>query len=406
MPPAAVRPPPIAILIAITAIGPLALNIFLPSLPGLVRVFHTDYGTAQLALTLYLVGIAGGQLIYGPLSDRFGRRPVLAAGFLLYASGAGLGALAPSIEVLIAARAMQGMGIAATMVCGRAMVRDLFEQQHGTHVMAVAMSALACMTMLIPVTGALLTQALGWRSTLWSMALCGLAGVALVLLRVPETARALNPGALQLGPLFAGYARIARNPAFRSWTLLNSCGFAANFGFFSSSAYLFIETFGVSRVAFGLVIGGASVTYLMGTFLCRRWIAAHGIVVSVRRAGFLSLAAAVLLIAPQLANAHTPVTLAAGLWLMLLAYGIHQPCGHVGMATPFPLQAGAASALGGFIFAAAAFLCGTWMGVMYRSGSAAVLSLTTGVLVASTGLIALTLVQRHGRPEVAQPVTP
>jgi DHA1 family bicyclomycin/chloramphenicol resistance-like MFS transporter len=120
----------------------------------------------------------------------------------------------------------------------------------------------------------------------------------------------------------------------------------------------------------------------------------------------MSLAAAVILIAPQLANAHTPVTLAAGLWLMLLAYGIHQPCGHVGMAMPFPLQAGAASALGGFIFAGAAFLCGAWMGIMYRGGSAAVLSLTTGVLVAAVGVIALTLVQRHGRPIAAQPVAP
>ncbi|MDR6538491.1 MFS transporter [Variovorax soli] len=389
-----------------TAVQPLGTDLYLAALPAIRHEYAASVGVVQLTLAILVFSFGLSQLVWGPAADRFGRRPVLVAGFLLYAAGAGLGALAPSVQVLIAARAMQGVGIAATMVCGRAMVRDLFEQQHGTHVMTVAMSVLACMTMLIPVTGALLTQALGWRSTLWSMALCGLAGVALVLLRVPETARALNPGALQWGPLFAGYARIARNPAFRSWTLLNSCGFAANFGFFSSSAYLFIETFDVSRVAFGLVIGGASVAYLIGTFLCRRWIAAHGIVVSVRRAGFLSLAAAVLLIAPQLTNAHTPVTLAAGLWLMLLAYGIHQPCGHVGMATPFPLEAGAASALGGFIFAAAAFLCGTWMGVMYRSGSAAVLSFTTGLLVAATGLIALTLVQRHGRPEVIQPVTP
>ncbi len=101
MSPAAVRPPPIAILIAITAIGPLALNIFLPSLPGLVRVFHTDYGTAQLALTLYLVGIACGQLIYGPLSDRFGRRPVLLAGLGVFVIGSLLAALAPSIGLLI-----------------------------------------------------------------------------------------------------------------------------------------------------------------------------------------------------------------------------------------------------------------------------------------------------------------
>jgi MFS transporter, DHA1 family, multidrug resistance protein len=389
-----------------TAVQPLGTDLYLAALPAIRNEYAAPVGMVQLTLAVLVFSFGLSQLLWGPAADRFGRRPVLVAGFLVYAGGAALGALAPGIEVLIAARVLQGLGIAATMVCARAIVRDLFEQQHGTHVMTIAMSVLACMTMLVPVSGALLTDVLGWRSTLWAMASCGLAGVALVLLRVPETARALKPNALQLRPLFAGYARISRNPAFGAWTLLNSCGYAANFGFFSSSAYLYIETFGVSRVAFGLVIGGASVTYLLGTILCRRWIASHGIVTSVRRAGLLSLVAAVTLIAPQLADAHTPVTLTAGLWLMLLAYGIHQPCGHVGMATPFPLQAGAASALGGFIFAAAAFLCGTWMGVMHRSGSAAVLSLTTGLLAACTGLIALTLVQRHGRPALVQPVVP
>ena len=389
-----------------TATQPLGTDLYLAALPAIRNEYAAPVSVVQLTLAVLVFSFGLSQLLWGPAADRFGRRHVLATGFLLYAGGACLGALAPAIEVLIAARVLQGLGIAATMVCGRALVRDLYEQQHGTHVMTVAMSSLACMTMLVPVVGALLTEALGWRSTLWAMALFGLGGLALVLLRVPETARALAPQALQFGPLVAGYVRIARNPAFRSWTLLNSCGYAANFGFFSSSAYLYLETFNVSRVAFGLVIGGASITYLAGTVLCRRWIARHGIVTSVRRAGVLSLLAAAIFILPQLVQAHTALSLTLGLWLMLLAYGIHQPCGHVGMATPFPLQAGAASALGGFIFAAAAFLCGTWMGVMYRGGSAAVLSLTTGALAAATGVIALTLVQRHGQPALTHPATP
>lgn len=383
-----------------TAVQPLGTDLYLTALPAIRNEYHAPVSVVQLTLVVLVLSFGLSQLLWGPASDRFGRQPVLVTGFGLYAAGALIGALAPTIEVLIVARAAQGLGIAASMVCGRAIVRDLYEQQHGTHVMTIAMSALATMTMLVPVAGALLTEALGWRSTLLAMALFGVAGVALVLLRVPETSRALQPHAMRLRPLFTGYGRIARDPAFRSWTLLNACGYAANFGFFSSSAYLYIETFGVSRVTFGLVIGGASVTYLAGTFLCRRWIAMHGITASVRRAGWLSLAAAALFIVPQLAAVHNAVTLTAALWLSLLAYGIHQPCGHVGMTTPFPLQAGAASALGGFIFAAAAFLCGTWMGVMFKSGSAAVLSLTTGVLVAATGLVALTLVQRHGRPPV------
>jgi DHA1 family bicyclomycin/chloramphenicol resistance-like MFS transporter len=396
----------VAIVTLATAVQPLATDLYLAALPAIRNEYQAPVSMVQLTLAIVVFSFGLSQLLWGPASDRFGRRGALVTGFLLYAAGAGLGGLAPSIEVLVVARALQGLGIAACMVCGRAIVRDLFEQQHGTHVMTIAMSMLACMTMLVPVTGALLAQAFGWRATLFAMGLFGFGGLVLVLLRVPETARALKPDALRLGPLFAGYARIARNPAFRSWTLLNSFGYAANFGFFSSSAYLFIETFHVSRVAFGLVIGGASVTYLAGTMLCRRWIARHGIVTSVRRAGYLSLLAAAVFIVPQLANAHTAATLTIGLWLSLLAYGIHQPCGHVGMATPFPLQAGAASALGGFIFAAAAFLCGIWMGVMFRSGSAAVLSLTTGALVAAAGVIALTLVQWHGTPAIVQAVAP
>ena len=405
-PKAAMGPALIVVVVTLaTAMQPLGTDLYLAALPAIRNEFAAQVGVVQLTLAVVVFSFGLSQLIWGPVSDRFGRRPVLCAGFALYAAGAALGALAPDIFVLIGARALQGLGIAATMVCGRAIVRDLFEQQRGTHVMTIAMSMLACLTMLVPVTGALLTEALGWRSTLWTMALCGLGGAALVLMRVPETARALKPDALRLRPLFKGYAFIVRNPAFRSWTLLNSFGYAANFGFFSSSAYLFIETFGVKRITFGLVIGGASVTYLIGTVLCRRWIAAHGIKTSVRRAGFLSLTAAGLFIVPQLSDAYSPITLTAALWLMLLAYGIHQPCGHVGMATPFPLQAGAASALGGFVFAVAAFLCGTWMGLLYRSGSAAVLSLTTGVLAACTGMIALTLVQRNGHPESIRPAT-
>ena len=389
-----------------TAAQPLGTDLYLAALPAIRNEFAAAVSVVQLTLAVLVFSFGLSQLLWGPAADRFGRRRVLAVGFLLYAGGAWLGALAPAIEVLIAARVLQGLGIAATMVCGRALVRDLYEQQQGTHVMTMAMSSLACMTMLIPVVGALLTEFLGWRSTLWTMALFGLGGLALVLVRVPETARVLAPDAMRLVPLVAGYARIARNPAFQSWTLLNSCGYAANFGFFSSSAYLYLETFRVSRVTFGLVIGSASITYLVGTVLCRRWIARHGIVTSVRRAGLLSLVAAAVFILPQLGQAHTALSLTVGLWLMLLAYGIHQPCGHVGMATPFPLQAGAASALGGFVFAAAAFLCGAWMGVMYRSGSAAVLAITTGVLAAATGAIALTLVQRHGQPALPHPATP
>jgi DHA1 family bicyclomycin/chloramphenicol resistance-like MFS transporter len=391
-----------------TMVQPLATDLYLAALPAIRNGFRVPVSVVQFTVGAVLFSFGAGQLLWGPAADRFGRRPVLMTGFLLYAAGASIGALSPSVQVLIVARVLQGLGIAATLVCGRALVRDLFDQQRGTHVMSVAMSAVSSLGMLIPVLGAVLADRLGWRSTLWFMAIFGTCGLLLVLLRVPETARTLHPDALQIKPLVAGYARILRHPSFRSWTLLNSFGYASVLGFFSSSAYLFIETYGVPGFVFGLVIGGASMAYLIGTVLCRRWIAVHGIVHTVRRAGYLAIAAAAMFILPQLADAHTPVTLGAALWLILLAYGIFTPCGHVGMAAPFPLHAGAASALGGFTFASAAFLCVTWLGVAFTSGSSAVLSLTTGVLAAGSGLVSLTLVQRHGQPAapLANPSTP
>ncbi|WP_439588926.1 MFS transporter [Hydrogenophaga sp.] len=394
-----------ALIVLIVVLGtmaqPLATDLYLAALPAIRNEYGAPVGVVQLTLSVVVFSFGLSQLFWGPASDRFGRRPLFLTGFALYAVGAMIGALAPGIELLIAARVLQGLGIAATMVCARALVRDLFEQQRGTHVMTVAMSALACMTMLVPVAGAGLTEALGWRSTLLAMVVFGLGSLALVAVRVPETARVLRPDALRLAPLFAVYGRIARHPTFRSWTLLNAFGYAANFGFFSASAYLYIETFAVSRVAFGLVIGGASVSYLLGTFLCRRWIAATGILGTVRRAGWLALAAAVAFLGPELFQAHNAYSLTGALWLMLLAYGIYQPCGHVGMATPFPQEAGAASALGGFIFAAAAFVSGTALGFMFQSGSTTALSLTTGLLSACSGLTCITLLQRHGEPAVA-----
>lgn len=382
----------------LTLAQPLATDLYLTALPAIRNEYGAPVSVVQLTLSVLVLSFGLSQLLWGPAADRFGRRPVMLAGLIAYGGGALIGAAAPTIEVLIGARAIQGIGHAACMVCARALVRDLFKPQQGTHVMAQAMSLLAPLTMSIPVLGAFITQYLGWRATLLAMTLFALATLALVVLRIPETVPTQQPDALDLRQLFRTYGRIARHPSFLSWTALNCTGYAANFGFFSSSAYLFIETYGVSRINFGLVIGGASVAYLGGTFLCRHWIARLGIIGSVRRASWITLAAAALFIVPQLASAHTPATLTAGLWLMLLAYGVHQPCGHVGQASPFPLNAGAASALGGFSFAAAAFLSGTWLGFMMKPGSSAVLALSIGVLAAASGVIALTLVQRHGKP--------
>jgi len=390
----------------LTAAQPIATDLYLAALPSIRSEYGAPVSVVQLTLSLVVLSFGLSQLLWGPAADRFGRRPVAIAGFALYATGALVGALAPSIDVLIAARIAQGVGVAACTVCGRAMVRDLFEPAQGTHVMASAMTALASVTMLVPVVGALLASHLGWRATLLAMAIFGAAMLSLVALRVPETVRALDVQAMRPVSLLCGYGLISRHRGFQAWTLLSAAGYSAAFGFLSGSAYLFIDTFGVSRLAFGAVIGCASVAYMIGTILCRRWMRQIGLLHAVRRAGALSMASAAVFILPQLVWVHTPLTLSIALWISFLAYGVHQPCGHVGIAASFPERAGAASALGGFTLASAAVLCGTWLGAMFVPGSAAVLAYTIGVLVGATGLRALTLVQRHGQPRIAPQAMP
>src|SRR5690606_20851902 len=159
------RRPSLAILIAVTALGPMALNIFIPAMPGMTAVFGVDYGTIQLTLTLYLVGLAVAQLFMGPLSDRFGRRPVLLGGIGLFLAGSLAAALAPSIEALIVARIVQAVGGCAGIVLGRAIVRDTHSREASASMIGYITMVMVVAPMLAPLIGGYLDSWFGWRAT-------------------------------------------------------------------------------------------------------------------------------------------------------------------------------------------------------------------------------------------------
>lgn len=363
---------------------------------------NVPVGLVQMTLSALMITFAISQLLWGPVSDRYGRRPVMLIGLSLYISASFVGASSSSVEVLVAARAVQGLGMAAAVVCGRAMVRDLFEPAEGTLVMTRSMSLLALVSMSAPIAGALLSSAWGWRAPLWGQTAFAAAPLALIAWRLRETAPSLQLEALDIRRLLSNYWLVARNPIFISWTLLNAFGYGAYFGFFSASSYLFIERFGFSSLGFGSVIAGASIAYLAGTFACRHWISRHGVLGAVRRAGFLTLAAALILIVPQLLHSQRPATMIAALWLHLFSYGVHQPCGQVGLAAPFPRHAGTATALGGSLFATAAFATSSLLGIVH-DGSPGPVSWVSGVCMLACGLIALTWVHGRGEPTPGQP---
>jgi len=190
------RQAPLGLLVAVAAIAPAALHMPVPSLPLLAVVFVAPAGAVQLVLTLFLVGIAVGQLVYGPVSDRFGRRPVLIAGLALFLAGTVVCGLAWSLPMLIVGRVIEACGGCAGMVLGRAIVRDLFDRERSASAIATITMAMSLAPSISPAIGAYLAQWVGWRADFALLGALGAAVLVLTAARLEETHR--NPAPANL----------------------------------------------------------------------------------------------------------------------------------------------------------------------------------------------------------------
>ena len=206
------RPKPsILLLVAMTGLGPFTMQILIPSMPMLAVALAVPYATIQLTLTLYLVGVALAQLVYGPLSDRYGRKPLLLGGLLIYLVGSIAAALAPSAAWLIVARVLQAVGSCAGLVLGRAMIRDSYPRDRAAAVLGYVSTAMAVAPMLSPIIGSLLHEHFGWRATMLSCLVFGLPLLLAVRAKLPETLAqpAPLPG---LGGMLGAYRRCCGSP--------------------------------------------------------------------------------------------------------------------------------------------------------------------------------------------------
>ena len=374
---------------------PITTDLYLPALPGLAADLKSPMGSTQLTLSALLFAFGFSQLLLGPAADRFGRRPVLLAGLSLFVVASVGSVLAPDIGLLVAWRALQGVGMAAAVVCARAMVRDLYVPADGARVMSQALTGLGFIALASPLVGGLLATLLGWRHALAATAVFGLLCVAVVALTLAETAPARNPQALRLAPMVAQWGRIVRHPTFTAWALLIACTYGGLFAFLAASSFVFIEVLGSTRMAYGMYIAGCSVSYIVGTFWCRRWLLAHGLAGAVKRGAAFTLAGGVSMALLAWAGVLSPWAIAVPQFIYAFGHGIHQPCGQAAVVGPFPQHAGAASALAGFILAATAVAVGAWLGVAMNGTVWPLVSTVCGMAVA-TALVGWTLVQRHG----------
>ena len=393
MPPALI----VLTLALLLGIQPITTDLYLPALPGLAHELGASMAQAQLTLTALLLAFGISQLVWGPLSDRFGRRPILLLGMAAYVVASVGGAFSPSMDTLIVWRTLQGAAMGAAVMCARAIVRDLYAPAQGASVMSKGLSGLGVIACLSAPLGGLLTAWFSWHAALLALSVFGAVCLGLIALRFEETVPRKNPKALQLATLARTWLGIVRNPTFLAFTALTTFAYSGLFTFLASSSFVFIRVLGLSTTQYGLVMFANSFIYLLGTFLCRRLLVRLGVRRAVAIAGALSLSGAATMAALSLAGVQSVWAIELPFALFMLGHGIHNPCGQSGAVGPFPQAAGAASALNGFIAMVSAFATGQWLGT-HMDGTTG--PLIFGILFWSVliALSAWTLVQRYGRP--------
>lgn len=394
--PASIQPSlAILVLAALLSIQPVTTDLYLPALPALTRSLGAPLSAAQLTLSGLLLAFGCSQMVWGPLSDRFGRRPILLVGLAIYAVASLGSALAPSMALLIAWRVAQGAAMGAVVMCARAIVRDLYTPQEGARAMSKALTGLGIVACVCAPLGGLLSQWLGWRAALLAVAAYGVGTLALVALRLPETLAHRNPQALQPRTLVGTWGHVLKNPTFWAFSLQTTATYGGLFTFLAASSFVYIDVLGLTRAQYGWVMASACAAYLTGTFLCRRLLVRLGLLRTVAIAGALSASGGTLMAGVAWMGWHQPLALLLPFYLFMVGHGIHQPCGQSGAVGPFPQAAGVASALNGFMMMLAAFAIGGWLG---QRLDGTVWPLVNGVWFWSVvlALISWTLVQKFG----------
>ncbi|MGC8477357.1 MAG: multidrug effflux MFS transporter [Acetobacteraceae bacterium] len=350
-PPAA----PFPLLVAVTACGTLGMHLVIPALPATAVALGVSAGTVQLTITLYLVGLAIGQLAYGPVSDRFGRRPVLIAGLGVFAAAGVATALAPSAWVLIVARVVQSLGGCAGLVLGRAMVRDAVAGDCAAAQLALLTLVMSMAPAVAPVLGGYMTDWFGWRAAFGALAVIGAATAVLAAWRLPET----HGGAAgrARGAMLASSLRLLRMPAFRGYALGGACSTTSFYAFMAASPFIFIRLLGETPQRVGLLYMMLMVGLAVGGFAANRLA---GRVVAARvllGANGLCILAAGLFLAAWYGGWFSTAAVVATIALFMAGAGLASPFALSAAISVNPLAIGAASGLYGCVQMSYGALC-------------------------------------------------
>jgi DHA1 family bicyclomycin/chloramphenicol resistance-like MFS transporter len=356
------------LLTLLMGISPFSMQIIIPALPLMAGLFSTSYAAMQVTLTVYLVGIALGQLVYGPLSDRFGRRPLLLGGLVIYTVGSVAALVAPSLGLLVLARAAQAAGGCAGMVLTRAIIRDVFPRDEAASKIGFVMMGMTVAPMMAPLLGAELTATFGWRSTMLACTGFGLV-LGLLALRLPETLPAPQPlpGLAGMG---RAYLQLCRIRSFRCYAAITTCTTGVFFAFMAGAPRVLMEGLGYSPRAYALAFMAISFAFGAGSFLAGRYSSRLGLArmlqagLLVSTLGCLAGVLGQVVLPLSLIGFFLPMTVVA------LGNGVSQPNAVAAAISVRPQLAGTAS---GFVGA-------------LQMGFGAVMTLLAGALETGAGI--------------------
>jgi DHA1 family bicyclomycin/chloramphenicol resistance-like MFS transporter len=333
-------------LVALGSFGPLTMSIYTPVMPAVGIDLHAHSDSVKLTLTTYMLGFAVGQLFYGPLSDRFGRRPVLLAGLIFFTAATLACSFAPTIGGLIGLRVLQGLGAASGSVIGRALTRDAYSFQEMPLVMSWISLGQNIAPSLAPSLGGFLAEWVSWRATFW---FCGAFGALLLLVTLAwlgETNRHKS-GAMDLGKLLRGSGEMLRNRHFLGNVLTLGFAFAINFGMVAGVPFILQEHMGFSPREFGLIVLLSVAGFSSGTFVNNRLIGRVSPIVIMRMSGWFHVAALGVMAALSLGGVATWWAIVGPYMVLSFGTGMIVANANAGAVGLFPKLAGTASSLAG-----------------------------------------------------------
>src|SRR5699024_10512096 len=266
----------IALLGFLADVGPLSIDTYLPSLPTISDTLGAATGAVQLSVSAFFFGLACGQIFCGPLSDRFGRRPVIFIGFGIFVGASIACALATHVTALIIARAIQGLAASASPAAGRAVIRDVWSGNQAARAMSFVVMVMSVAPLIAPLMGGQLLTWFGWRSIFWMLALFGFASIVLVQLRLPETNGPERRSGVRLGAYFRAYGLILGSTRACAYLVCGGLASSVMFAYITGISFVYIDLFGVQPKYFGFLFSINVIGLVLGNWFNSRFVLRHG----------------------------------------------------------------------------------------------------------------------------------